>query len=304
MIDISGNTSLYGIIGDPVAHSLSPLFQNYFIHQAKKKSVYLPFHVASSNLSVALAGLHASHIQGLNVTVPHKETILPMVNADSDAQIIGAVNTLKRQPSGWEATNTDWQGFASVLQGLNVDVAHSSVLLFGAGGTSRAICHALNHFGVQTLWICNRSGARAENLAVDLRHSYPNIEVHVLPWEQAHVSEKSQQCDIMINSSSIGLNDNDIFPFTLQGDGVAIDVVYKKNGTTAFTNAAKQVGFSTVDGLPMLIAQGIASFKFWHQSLTTNGSFHLPHLLTSLQWTEEQLGRQPADLPGWRTTSS
>lgn len=301
MIDINGKTSVYGIIGNPVAHSLSPLFQNTFIQQAQLNAVYLPFHVEPHALAQALTGLHAAQIQGLNITVPYKEQVMAFVDADADATTIGAVNTLKRMDNGWHATNTDWQGFASVLQGLQVELSQTPVLIFGAGGTSRAVFHALHHQGVKEVYICNRSPERAIHLVEDLRQAYPAIQINTLSWEAEMVLKTCQACQVIINTSSIGLNENDVFPFVIKGQGMAIDAVYKPHGETAFSHAANRGGYTAIDGLPMLIAQGIASFQYWHHHENNGIPLNFPDNLQSLQWVEQQLERQPIQLPGWRT---
>ncbi len=301
MVALNGQTALYGIIGEPIAHSLSPLFQNHFIKMANIDAAYLPFLVTQPRLSQALNGLHAAHIQGLNITVPHKENVLPLVTADKDATMIGAVNTLKRVENGdWLATNTDWQGFADVLQGLQAVVSQTPILLFGAGGTARAICHALQHQGAKDIWLCNRSPERAQKLADELNIAYAHTQIHILDWDTQAVAQQAKECAIVINSSSIGLHDNDEFPFKLEGSGIAIDAVYKPHGNTAFTRATSH-GYLSTDGLPMLIAQGIASFKFWHQSTSQNLPVMMPNQLSSLAWVEQTLSRPPLTLPGWRT---
>ena len=301
MVNLNGKTRVYGIIGDPITHSLSPSFQNYFLSSADLNASYVPFSVKPENLSLALKGLHASGVQGLNITVPHKEAAMSKVKADSDAQIIGAVNTAKSTPSGWVATNTDWQGFAAVLQGLQANVSEAPILLFGAGGTARAVCHALQHEGAKIIKICNRSKGRAEQLASDFKTSYPDVEIEILPWDSDIVAGQTKASEIIINTSIIGLNDSDTFPFELIGNGFAIDAVYKQSGRTAFGLAAEKGGFIAFDGLPMLIAQGIASFAFWHQDALNKNKFDLPDKLESLHWVEKKLARQPLSLPGWRT---
>ncbi len=299
MQKINGQTSVYGIIGNPVRHSLSPLFQNHFIQTSQKNAVYLPFSVAPDDLESALAGLYASGVMGLNVTVPHKEQALAWVQADTDAQTIGAVNTLKHSAQGWLASNTDWQGFAAVLQGLQADVQQKPVLLFGAGGTSRAICHALHQQGAQHILLCNRGAARVEKLREHITQAYPNMRCALVAWEENAVAEATRACDVIINSSSIGLDAADVFPFALQGGGVAIDAVYQTNGETAFVRAARQAGYLAVDGLPMLITQGMASFAFWHEQGQATPCTILPEKLLALQWVEQQLTRKPLHLPGW-----
>ncbi|WP_038247602.1 shikimate dehydrogenase family protein [Ghiorsea bivora] len=300
MTVIHGKTSLYGIIGDPISHSLSPLFQNYFLEQAKQDAIYAPFHVLPDTLNLALLGLHASHIQGLNITVPHKETALALVDADDDARMIGAVNTIKRTVNGWLATNTDWQGFAAVLQGIQADMGNAPVLLFGAGGTAKAVIHALVQQGAKKIYICNRSIQRAEQLIHQTKRNYA-VEIIHLAWQQEDINRVYTECKTIINTTSIGLKQNDTFPFSITGVGVAIDAVYKPQGKTAFTVAATAGDYHTTDGLPMLIAQGIASFAFWHHEAIQSGHLSLPDKLESLHWVERQLARQPLNLPGWGT---
>ncbi|MDQ7004330.1 MAG: shikimate dehydrogenase [Ghiorsea sp.] len=297
MKNINGQTQIFGILGQPIAHSLSPLFQNMFFEKAAINACYVPYLVAPEQLQQALNGLHAAHVQGLNITIPHKENILPWVHPDKDAQTIGAVNTLKRIADGWAAINTDWQGFASVIQGLEVDICQTSVLLFGAGGTSRAILHALNHLGVQEVFICNRNQERAQSLAAELQGTYEGMRITPIEWHEQHVTIALKQCQLIINSTSIGLNEQDIFPFPLSGSGFAIDAVYKPHGNTVFCQSASN--YVSVDGLPMLIAQGIASFAFWLEGEQQNAALCLPNKKSSLQWVEQALERQALSLPGW-----
>lgn len=298
MENINGQTQAFGILGSPIAHSLSPLFQNKFLENAGVNARYMPYLVNPDKLQHALDGLHAAHVQGLNITIPHKENILSLVNADKDAQTIGAVNTLKRTESGWAATNTDWQGFASVIQGLEVDVSQTPVLLFGAGGTSRAIIHALHHQGAKDVFICNRNQSRAQSLASQLQKTYAKMNITPIAWDETQVTTTLKQCQLIINSTSIGLDETDIFPFPLSGNGFAIDAVYKPHGNTVFCQAAH--GYTSVDGLPMLIAQGIASFAFWFEQERLQTAFNLPNNQDALQWVEQALGRKALNLSGWR----
>ncbi len=298
MQHINGQTQTYGIIGQPITHSLSPLFQNHFLETSGLNAQYLPFLVEPNALQSVLKGLHAAHIQGLNITIPHKEALLAWVDTDKNAQVIGAANTIKRKDNGWSAINTDWLGFSSVMQGLQVDVSQNPVLLFGAGGTSRAILHALNHQSANHVYICNRNKKRAVQLIEDLQTHYPNMTISSLDWSEDTATSVIKDCRLIINATSIGLNDDDVFPFQLDGHGVAIDAVYKPNGNTVFRCAAQN--YTSVDGLPMLIAQGIASFAFWFDHKLQKNLISLPNKQVSLQWVEKQLGRQAINLPGWR----
>lgn len=286
-------TKLYGIIGWPVTHSLSPLFQNDYIKDAGINAAYLPFAVEPEQLVVALNGLQALGVEGFNVTVPHKEQVLHMVDADADARHIGAVNTLRRSDAGgWQATNTDWRGFRAVVEGLELDLKGKDVLLFGAGGTARAVLHALDTLQVGRLFICNRNSQRLATLMEHATNTYPELTCLPLSWEAAAVADTSASSALLINTTTVGLKEGELFPFPLCGDGAAIDAVYRPDGDTAFCQTAREAGRKAVDGLPMLIAQGAVAFAWWHGCM-------LPDCRTTLSRVEAHLGRTAAHLPGW-----
>jgi len=291
-MNIGGNTKVFGIIGNPVEHSLSPSFQNRFLDQSGIDAVYVPFCTSKSDIVRALEGLWAVGVEGLNITVPHKEMVLRQVEADTDAVCIGAVNTIRRQASGWHGTNTDWQGFRDVLHGMGMDVEGTEVLLFGAGGTARAVLHALAREKVKKISICNRSEDRLHAFIRHARKTYPKLTVAIVAWNQTAVTEACERVVLMANTTSIGLGGKDeCFPFRLSGGGVALDAVYAQDGNSAFVCAAEKTGHKAMDGLPMLLAQGVSSFYYWHGIK--------PARMIVLRWLEARLGREPAALPGW-----
>ncbi len=289
-VRIRGTTKLYGIVGWPVAHSLSPLFQSLFLQQRGLDAVYVPFGVEPGLLKQALDGLWALGVEGFNVTVPHKEAVFQQLTCDDVSRMIGAVNTVRRARDGWQATNTDWRGFLAVLEGSGYAPADGQVLLFGAGGTARAVLHALAGAGPARVLVCNRNPGRLQAFVSAARRHYPDLDCQALPWEQQAVSRASRASALLINTTSIGLKDGDVFPFELAGEGMAVDAVYSPSGRTAFTRAA--AGRKAVDGLPMLIAQGAESFAWWHDGAR-------PDRLQALRWIENYLGRAPVDLPSW-----
>jgi len=289
---IDGTTKTYGIIGWPVKHSLSPLFQMRFLQQMEGNAVYVPFAVEPARLDQAMDGLWALGVQGFNVTVPHKEAVFQMVDVDADARLIGAVNTVRRGESGWQACNTDWRGFKAVVEGLQADIKGRHVMLFGAGGTARAVLHALARLQPARVSICNRSAERLATLIASAQASYPDLNCEPVLWQQDRVSALSADACLLINTTSIGLHPEQAFPFSLAGSGAAIDVVYRPDGQTAFIAAASQTGRACVDGLPMLIAQGAASFAWWH-------GCDSPDCSQSLRYMQHHLGHKAIALPGW-----
>jgi shikimate dehydrogenase len=289
-MNISGSTQVYGIVGHPVTHSLSPLFQSFFIQQAQINGCYVPFPVTPDDFTTALHGLRAAGVRGLNITIPHKATAFSLANCDPESMQIGAINTLKNNGQTWLGCNTDHIGVERTLQGLQADV--SSALVFGAGGTTRAVIHALANMGAKQLYLCNRTSSRAEALQQHAAQHYPQLRCSVIPWQDEAVRNTVAHTTLCINSSSIGLHDGDVFPFELKGAGVAMDAVYRPDGQTAFLRRASITRSVYSDGLPMLIAQGAASFAWWHDCAPPDGN-------ACLTWLAAQLPRTAQPLPGW-----
>jgi len=288
-MQISGSTQVYGIVGFPVTHSLSPLFQQFFIKESTMDACYIPFSVKPESLKQSLKGLCASGVAGLNITIPHKKYAFDVSKPDVIAQTIGAVNTLKNTGDEWLSCNTDHVGVAATLQGLQSDLA--DVLLLGAGGTAYAIVHALAGLGCKRLTIVNRTRSRAEDLQHHIGVHYPALDCAVIDWQQNSVGAASDQATTCIHCTSIGLHGDDSFPFLLTGKGTAMDAVYRPDGDTAFCRAVKKTRRCT-DGLPMLIAQGAASFAWWHDCAT-------PDCMPCMQWLEQRLARPATVLSGW-----
>lgn len=289
-MEVTGHTRVFGIIGDPVSHSLSPLFQGYFARKAGVDALYAPFHVARGKLPQAVSGLHALGAEGFNITVPFKEEVLELVSADAVGRRIGAVNTAKRHADTWLATNTDWQGMKVVMDGLGSSII--TALVFGAGGTARAILHALAEAGVQHVRVCNRGRPRLESLLRHAKANYPELHLTHVHWTEGDVRRAAEESQLLVNTTSIGLSrDTSAFPFRLAGPGVAIDAVYRPDGRTPFVEAAHRAGLKAVDGLPLLLAQGAASFYYWHGVS--------PDYLSALRWLEDRLGREHLSMPGW-----
>jgi shikimate dehydrogenase len=161
---ISGRAALYGVVGYPISHSLSPIFQNRVFEHLGLNAVYVPFEVKPENLKTALEGLKALGIKGVNITIPHKENVLELVDyADEHAKNIGAVNTVKFGERT-EGYNTDWVGFLKSLKEILPELKGKRVLVLGAGGSARAVLYALKREGAQVfLW--NRTKEKAKLLS-------------------------------------------------------------------------------------------------------------------------------------------
>ncbi len=253
---ISGSTRIVGIIGWPVAHSLSPVMHNAAFSALGLDWTYVAFPVDPAEVSTALLGLRAAGIAGLNVTIPHKQAVLDSCASVSDAvAVIGAANTLvPRADGGWHADNTDAPGFLRALdEAAPLSLAGTRVLILGAGGAARAVAFAVQSRGAEIL-VANRTVERAAGLGAPVQ------------FTRAAVEDAAATCGLIVNCTSLGLHDHTIpeaLPLDCLGPGhVVADVVYRPSGT-AWLAAASSQGARCVDGLGMLLHQGAAAFVQW-----------------------------------------
>jgi len=255
---INGTTSLYGIIGSPVRHSLSPVMHNAAFAAMSINGIYLPMPVR--NVEDAVSGLAALGFTGVSVTVPHKETVMAYLDEiDPVARRIGAVNTLffRNHPETGAVTgrgfNTDWLG-SNLALAEKMKLPGSRVLILGAGGAARAVGFGLVEAGVEVI-ISNRSADRGRELADWLGCQF-------CPGEQL----PGIQADGLVNTTSVGMEpDSDALPIDpelLTSFSVVMDIVYAPLQTTLLKEAAA-AGCTTMDGLAMLLYQGAVQFKIW-----------------------------------------
>lgn len=250
-------TRLYGVIGDPIAHSLSPLIHRGWIRDARLDADYQAFHVPDGLLAEGLQGFARRGVHGLNVTMPHKGAVLEHCDSLSPlAERLGAVNTLvRRREGGWHGENTDHGGFLDDFTSAAGAIAGRPVLLLGAGGAAQAVADALNGAGVR-LVIANRTLSKAEALAARL--GLPDGSAIGLD----QIEGPSADADVLVNCLSIGHGGA-----TLQlGPGrgrLLYDISYGEAVRPLFEEAQAH-GWHTVDGLGMLIAQAARAFAIWH----------------------------------------
>ncbi len=251
---INGTTKLYGIIGNPVSHSLSPAMHNSGFATLGENSVYLPFPV--EHVPDALTGIRELNIQGVSVTIPHKEAVISHLDRiDPVAERIGAVNTIHVEVEGEKkllcGSNTDWIGANHALS-EKLTLQGAQVVLLGAGGSARAIGFGLQEAGV-TVLLCSRTESRGRALADDLGCNWYSLnEVSTL------------QGDALVNATSVGMKE-DISPVSadiLHRFTVIMDIVYAPLQTKLLKLAAN-AGCTTVNGLEMLLYQGVAQFELW-----------------------------------------
>lgn len=262
----SAATRLYGVLGHPVAHSLSPLFQNAAFRALGLDACYLAFDVAPGALPIALGGLRAAGAGGLNVTVPHKEQALALAaEADGAALRAGAANTLVPCPGGWRAYNTDIAGFLrAVEEEVGFRPPGRRALLLGAGGAARGAAVGLLQAGIQEILVANRNRARAEKLASDLVEGAGGNRVTVaeLGGPGGYALGAG---DLVVSATPAGLAAEARWPWPLAAfaPGVAFfDMAYGP-GETPLVDQARRAGFRAASGRRMLLHQGAAAFELW-----------------------------------------
>jgi shikimate dehydrogenase len=284
------HTQLYGIFGYPIGHSLSPLMHNTAFAYHHLDAVYVPFAVHPAHLEAAVKAIRALGLQGVNVTIPHKQAVMPWLDDISpEARLIGAVNTIHRQDDRLVGYNTDGIGFFRSLEEAGSTAAGRTVLLLGAGGAARAIAVQLCLGAIRRLYIANRTVARAEALAASLKENFPHADISVVALAESSLSTPLSHTDIVVNATSVGMHPHDHLRLPLAELGprhVVCDIVYRPLHTPLL-RAAHSQGARTVDGLGMLLHQGAKAFEIW-----TGRSFPLSLIRTTLL---NALAEQPAE---------
>ena len=255
---ITGETQTYGIIGNPVHHSLSPEMHNGAFRELGMNCVYVP--LSTSDIGDGVAGLKVLGFKGVSITIPYKQEVIPFVDVlDPVAQKIGAVNTLLIKGSGDSQDktvygyNTDWVGANRALE-EKISLKGSRVLILGAGGSARAIGFGLLEAGAEVV-ISNRTINKGENLASQLCCSFCSLD----ELDQVKV-------DVLVNATSVGMvpevENTPVPGKLLEKFSVVMDIVYAPL-QTRLLREAEAAGCQIVDGLAMLLYQGAAQFELW-----------------------------------------
>ncbi len=253
---------LAGVIGSPIAHSRSPILHNYWLKRYGIKGHYIPMDIAQADLAEALRMLPKLGFVGLNVTIPHKETVIALADIVTDrAALIGAANTLIFRSDGKiHADNTDGSGFVANLRQNAPDWQPKAgpAIVFGAGGAARAVVAALIEVGVPEIRITNRTRARAEALRSDF-----GAKLTVVDWVQA--AHCLDDVATVVNTTALGMIGKPEFNVSLaelNPTALVNDLVYTPIQTEFLTQAAAR-GCQTVDGLGMLLHQAAPGFERW-----------------------------------------
>jgi shikimate dehydrogenase len=253
-----------GLIGDPVAHSMSPPMHNAAFDYIGLDFVYVPFNVKNTALGEAIKCAQALRIKGLNVTIPHKTSVMEFLDIiDKPAELIGAVNTIKFDENGATGYNTDGLGAVKALEEVT-SVNNKKVVIIGAGGAARAVAFQLILSGIESLTIINRTPEKALKLKNEITSK---IESNVAYGNLEILEKEISKADILIDTTPIGMyphiNDEPvIMAEMMRSDLVVNDLVYNPLDTVLLKEADK-AGAKGVSGLKMLIYQGAEAFKIW-----------------------------------------
>ncbi|KAB2951303.1 shikimate dehydrogenase [Heliorestis acidaminivorans] len=271
---INGTTQWIALLGYPVAHTFSPKMQNAAIDHLGINWRYAAYPVHPDNLEKALQGLKVLGYKGLNITVPHKEKILPYLDEiDPLAAAIGAVNCVTIEEEGLKGYNTDAIGFIRGLREDNFEPQGRKVLILGAGGAARAAALALLQAGVTEITLANRSTEKAEELLQNLAPT-TSLTAPVLrhiPFQSSALQEALDDKDLLVNATSLGMSkDGLITPYPLapenwlphKADLYVADMVYNPV-ETELLQAAKKRRQRNQNGLPMLLYQGAVALEKW-----------------------------------------
>ena len=253
---ITGRTKITGIFGYPVDHTLSPAMHNASFEALGLDYCYIPLPVHPDNLADAVQAIRALNIAGVNITVPHKEKVIPLLDTvDKEALFIGAVNTIVNSEGRLAGYNTDGKGFMQSLDENGISVQNKKILIAGAGGAARAVSYYLC-MKAKNIFLYGRTKMKADQLADDLKKIQNNIST-------VDNTFNIGDYDIIINATPLGLKEGDALPFDtkqLRPEQVVCDLIYKQ---TPLLREASKKGCITLNGLGMLLWQGVLAFELW-----------------------------------------
>lgn len=264
MQEINGNTKIFGIVGNPVRHTMSPKIHNYLATILGHNLIYLPFEV-ENELEAAIAGAYALGIEGLNVTVPYKNAVIEtLAEIDAFAAEVGAVNTLVRTEGGYKGYNTDVLGLQKELETEGIVLSGRNVVLLGAGGAARAVAFLCAMEGAANIYIINRNHEKAIHLSRDVNAIYSGC-TKACKFEE--FMELPNDNFIAFQCTAVGLYPN-VEDVIIKEEAFyeklsyAVDLIYTPH-TTKFMQLAAQAGAYAVGGTKMLLYQAVKAYELW-----------------------------------------
>lgn len=262
---MDSQTVRYGVIGDPIRHTKSPIMMGRAFRETGLNEVYAAFHVTPERLGEAIAGVRGFGFRGLNVTIPHKVAVMDFLDEiDEGARAIGAVNTIVNDNGKLTGYNTDGIGFVrSLKEEAEPDLSGKRIVMLGAGGAARGILWALSRENPSSVLIANRTWDKAKDLAESIGGDSVG-RIAAVRWED--LRDACGEADIVVNTTSVGMSpnveDTPIDPGWLKPGAVASDLIYNPL-TTAFLQRAQERGCRIHGGLGMFVYQGAYAFEYW-----------------------------------------
>lgn len=262
---ISGLTTVYGVIGHPIDHTLSPTIQNAAFEALKLNCVFLAFQVPSTKVENALLGLRGLDILGFNVTMPIKSAVIPYLDeVEETAQILGSVNTILNEDGKLRGFSTDGEGARRALEKNGVSLAGKNLVLMGSGGAAKAIAFALAR-DVDSLVILCRSPGNIDSLCKAINRKF-HKKIKIGSLSSNVIQQNLRDADILINATCVGMNpypaESLVKHSWLKSTLTVMDIVYSPL-ETKLAKDAKTAGGKVVSGLEMLLFQGAESFEIW-----------------------------------------
>lgn len=267
MKPITTATKLFVLLGNPLGHSVSPPMHNLAFEHLSQDCSYFPVEVSPENLETVFKGLAKMNVVGMNVTIPHKLQIMDYLDElDPVAATIGAVNTVKFTDDRAKGYNTDGEGFIrSLEEDASISVSGKRFYIIGCGGAARAISMTLAFKGAAKIYLSNRTEEKAKSLAEEINSKIRDC-ARVVSNLESDLLRAAEDVDVIINSTSIGMhphiNELPLDTSLLQPRHIVADIVYNPK-ETALLKAANSKGCTTVEGLGMLLYQGVAAFIIW-----------------------------------------
>lgn len=266
-----------GIFGNPIKHTLSPVIHDTISKTLDLNERYIPFHI-ENNLNLAVKDAFDRGILGLNITVPHKQSVMEyLVEADEAAKAIGAVNTLVRTKKGYAGYNTDMPGLARAIESEGISLENKNIIIFGAGGAARAAVYMCIKYGAKKVYIINRTVENARKIADDMEAAFCVYENGSKKSNCSQIyavaAEKFKEIPndkyIFIQCTSVGLHEGDGLPVVDDTEFYkmalfGVDLIYNP-AKTPFIKLLESLGIKCMNGLKMLLYQGIMSNELWNQ---------------------------------------
>jgi len=270
---ISSKTSFIALIGNPVSHSLSPIMQNAALQYLGLDLIYIAIPCKDEDLELVLNSLKKINCKGLNITIPHKEKVFDFCTEISPiANKLRAINTLKlNSEKEWSATNTDVEGFIYPLKTLNL--AKKKAIVLGSGGAARSVIQGLINLNFSKISVISRNKSSLDELIKNFENQ---IKLQGLLNNDNLAQHLIEEADLVVNTTPVGMktskNEENILPYgeafwrSLKAKTIVYDLIYNPAPTPLLKFSAKK-GCMTIDGLKMLIAQGMKSISFWTNGL-------------------------------------